>query len=138
MTAVAGTVGVESCSTSPTCTVNCGSQCGGTQNPYWCAWPHWTRCNSVHCNVQTGLPVPFNNHCGGQIWFRACWAHSVLITAHLLECGPQAATHHAVPGNCSASANANIIACANPALFTSICGGCPTSFGILKTVVFTS
>jgi hypothetical protein len=48
------------------------------------------------------------------------------------DCGPVHATHHAIA--CKYSKSANIIACANPALFTKVCDGCnPLTVGIAYT-----
>jgi hypothetical protein len=132
MATATGTVALENCNVTPICQLSCNGPCNS--NSWLAAWPHWTRCYGVVCPNQTRLPVPYNNHCAGQIWFQSCAHHSVWLTAHLSECGPWAATKHALA--CVGSASANVIACVNSALFRSICGGCrPSSKYVLKTTV---
>jgi hypothetical protein len=136
MARVTGTVAIETCQTSPTCKVNCGTPCN--TNLWWCAWPHWTRCNSVACTKQTNLPVPINNHCDGVMWFVICGT-SIEGATHIYECGPDPAVKHAAAPTCAPSTNQNIIACVNLNAFASICNGCnPLTYGVLRTTAVTA
>lgn len=133
MTQIKGTFGLEHCSPGTACHTFCGTTCGS--NFWWCSYPHFDRCNSGHCTKQTALPKPpTQNHCNGFIYFAECSAPNNFLGANILDCGPDPRTAHAAA--CQASKSANVVACCNPALFTSLCGGCnPMTLGIGYTTL---
>ena len=128
MATATGTIGLESCGRT-TCEANCSGTCNS--NSWIAAWPHWTRCNSVHCNVQTSRPIPYYNHCGGDFWFRICGT-SILAPAKLKDCGPVGSD---LPSAYCKAGTYKAMACVNSTAFRSLCNGCrPSTIGRMWTL----
>lgn len=126
---VNGTFGLEYCSPGTSCAAYSVCNRGCTSNGWWCAYPHFQECANHACNAKTGLPKAHGGCHSSWIGFQQCNAQNVYLEASLQDCGPSRSSATAVA--CKNGTKAQVVACANPALFTSVCGGCnPTVVGI--------
>lgn len=134
MSIISGTFGLEYCSPGTSCAKSSVCNRGCHSNIFWMAYPHFKECDSHYCEDKTSLPYATSEHCHpyGSLYMKKC-GHDLYLEAALQECGPSRA--NATAQVCQAGTTAKAIACANSALFHSICGCNPLTYGIGWTKV---
>lgn len=125
-----GIAGIDNCSAGPgSCGVNCGTVCD--DNEWQWAWPHFTECNGLPCNANTGAPF-YSNACGTNGVRVTCVCTGRAPYPIFKDCGPPARS--AYDPYCRRSGT--LSACVNSLTFSYMCLGCnPITYGLISFYV---